>query len=97
MGKPIDANEAWRLGLVNHVFEAASLMDETQTLAKKLARQAPIATRFILDAVHRGNELPLADGQNLEATLFGLIASTEDTREGLQAFLDKRKAEFKGC
>ncbi|MFG0319238.1 MAG: enoyl-CoA hydratase/isomerase family protein [Planctomycetota bacterium JB042] len=95
-GGMIDAAEAHRIGLVNHVHEPAELLDATRKLAGKLARQAPIATRFILEAAHRGADLPLAEGQALEASLFGLIASTHDTKEGLRAFLEKRKPEFDG-
>jgi enoyl-CoA hydratase len=52
--------------------------------------------RYILEAVHKGLEMPFPQAQNYEATLFGLVASTEDMREGTKAFLEKRKAEFKG-
>jgi enoyl-CoA hydratase len=52
--------------------------------------------RYILEAVHRGLDMPFAEAQNFEATLFGLVASTDDMREGTKAFLEKRKADFKG-
>jgi len=55
-----------------------------------------VAVRYILEAVHTGVEMPFAQAQVFEATLFGLVASTDDMREGTQAFLQKRKAEFKG-
>jgi enoyl-CoA hydratase len=61
-----------------------------------LAAKAPIAIRYILDAVHQGVEMPLAQAQQFEATLFGLAASTDDMREGTRAFLEKRPADFKG-
>ena len=61
-----------------------------------LAAKAPIAVRYILEAVNKGLEMPFAEAQVFEATLFGLVASTEDMREGTRAFLEKRKAEFKG-
>ncbi len=95
-GGMIDAAEALRIGLVNHVFEPPVLIAETLGIAKRLARQAPIATRLILDAVNRGVELPLAEACLLESTMFGLIASTNDTKEGLRAFLEKRKPDFQG-
>ena len=95
-GDHIPAQEAWRLGLVNRVVPAADLMAEARRLAAVLAAKAPIAIRFILEAVNRGAGMPLRDGEALEATLFGLAASTEDMREGTRAFLDKRKPEFKG-
>jgi enoyl-CoA hydratase len=95
-GRRVTAAEALRIGLVNRVVPAASLIAEAKTLAGELAAKAPIAVKYILEAVHRGVEQPLDDGQFLEATLFGLVASTKDMREGTAAFLEKRKPEFKG-
>ena len=95
-GDQITAQEAHRLGLVNRVVPAAQLMTEAKTLASALAAKAPVAIRYILEAVHKGLEMPFAQAQIFEATLFGLVASTEDMREGTRAFLEKRKAEFKG-
>ena len=95
-GEHVNAAEALRLGLVNRVVPAAELMAEARKLAASLAAKAPVAVRYILDAVNRGLDMPLAEAQNFEATLFGLVASTEDMREGTKAFLEKRKAEFKG-
>ena len=95
-GDQISAQEAWRIGLVNRVVPATELMTEARTLAATLAAKAPIATRYIIDAVHRGLQMSFADAQIHEATLFGLVASTEDMREGTRAFLEKRKAAFQG-
>jgi enoyl-CoA hydratase len=95
-GDMLSAQDAHRLGLVNRVVPAAELMAEAKKLAATLAAKAPIAMRYILEAVHRGLDMPIAEAQNYEATLFGLIASTDDMREGTRAFLDKRKADFKG-
>jgi enoyl-CoA hydratase len=95
-GDQVTAQEAHRLGLVNRVVPAAELMAEAKKLAATLASKAPIAIRYILEAVHKGVEMPFAQGQVFEATLFGLVASTEDMREGTKAFLEKRKAEFRG-
>jgi enoyl-CoA hydratase len=95
-GDPITAAEAFRLGLVNRVVPAAELMTEARTLAAALAAKAPVAIRYILEAVHKGLEMPLAQAQIFEATLFGLVASTDDMREGTAAFLEKRKPAFKG-
>ena len=95
-GRQVKADEALRIGLVNKVVPPASLLDEARALALQLAAQAPIASRFILDAVNHGLEVPFVEGQALEATLFGMIASTADMREGTRAFLEKRKARFKG-
>lgn len=95
-GEAIDAQEAWRIGLVNRVVPAADVLAEARSLAASLAAAAPVAVRYILDAVHHGQEMPLADGTRLEATLFGLAFSTDDMREGTRAFLEKRTPEFKG-
>ncbi len=95
-GDQITAAEAHRLGLVNRVVTGANLMGEARKLAQALAAKAPIAVRYIIDAVNRGLQMPLPDAQVFEATLFGLVSTTEDMREGTKAFLDKRKAEFKG-
>ncbi len=95
-GAPIAAGEALRIGLVNRVVPAADLMNEARKLAFDLARQAPIAMRYIINAINKGLEMPFAEACAFEATLFGLVASTDDMREGTTAFLEKRKPEFKG-
>jgi putative spermidine/putrescine transport system substrate-binding protein len=71
-------------------------MAEVRELAARLAKQAPIAMRYVLSAVNQGLEMPIAEACVFEATLFGLVASTDDMREGTRAFLEKRKPEFKG-
>jgi enoyl-CoA hydratase len=95
-GTPVTADEAARIGLVNRVVPAAGLMAEVRALAARLAGHAPIAMRYILSAINQGLEMPLAEACVFEATLFGLVASTDDMREGTRAFLEKRKPEFKG-
>src|SRR3954454_608630 len=95
-GAPISAVEAERIGLVNRVVPAAELLAEARQLAAALAAKAPIAVRYIIDAVNNGLEMPFAQGCVHEATLFGLVAATEDMREGTRAFLEKRKPTFKG-
>jgi enoyl-CoA hydratase len=95
-GDQLTAAEAHRLGLVNRVVTGANLMGEARKLAHALAAKAPIAVRYIIDAVNKGLQMPLAEAQVFEATLFGLVSTTEDMREGTRAFLEKRKAEFKG-
>ena len=72
------------------------ILAEAKKLAHHLASKAPVAARYIIDAVHRGADMALADAQIYETTLFGLVSTTEDMREGTRAFLEKRKAEFKG-
>jgi enoyl-CoA hydratase len=95
-GAQITAAEAERIGLVNRVVPAADLMTEVRKLAAALSRGAPIAMRYIISAVNEGLEMPFAEACVFEATLFGLVASTEDMREGTTAFLEKRKPEFRG-
>ena len=95
-GTPIGADDALRIGLVNRVVPAAELMASARALAQQLARSAPIAMRYIINAVNKGVEMPFAEASQYEATLFGLVASTDDMREGTAAFLQKRKPEFKG-
>jgi enoyl-CoA hydratase len=95
-GTPIAADEAQRIGLVNRVVPAAELMAQARALAAQLAKSAPIAMRYIINAVNKGVEMPFADACQYEATLFGLVASTDDMKEGTAAFLAKRKPEFKG-
>jgi enoyl-CoA hydratase/carnithine racemase len=96
LGTPIGASDAARIGLVNRVVPASDLMAEARKLAAQLATHAPVAMRYIITAVNRGLEMPFAESCIFEATLFGLVASTGDMREGTAAFLEKRKPEFKG-
>lgn len=95
-GDMVSAQRAFEIGLVNRVVPAADLMAEAKKLAATLASKAPVAVRYILEAVHEGLEVPLAQGQYLETALFGTIASTEDAKEGTRAFLEKRKANWNG-
>ena len=95
-GRQITAQEALQIGLVSRVVPAADLMTEAKRLATELSAKAPIAVQYITEAVNRGLEQPFDKGQFLEATLFGLVASTKDMREGTAAFLEKRKPDFKG-
>lgn len=95
-GKPVAAEEARRLGLVNRVVPAARLLDEARELAADLAAKPPVAVRYILDAVRSGTQMSLDEGCDHEAALFGVVAATEDKQEGTQAFLEKRRPAFKG-
>jgi enoyl-CoA hydratase len=92
----ISADEALRIGLVNHVHEPAELLPAAEALAKKIIANAPLAVKFTMEAIERGTEMPQEEGQFLEATLFGICAATEDMREGTRAFLEKRPAQFHG-
>ena len=95
-GRHIPASEALQIGLVNRVVPAADLMTSARALAGELATKAPIATQYLIEAVNKGLEVSFDKAQFLEATLFGLVTSTDDMREGTTAFLEKRKAAFKG-
>ena len=95
-GEMISAEEAHRIGLVNHLYEPVELLGAAEALAKKIIANAPVAVRYAMEAIERGIEMPLEEGLFLEATLFGLCCATSDMKEGTKAFLDKRKAEFSG-
>jgi enoyl-CoA hydratase len=95
-GDPIDAQEAWRIGLVNRVVPSAEVVPTAQALAARLAGKAPHAVRAILDAVARGLDGPLSAGLAHEAALFGLVTATDDMKEGTRACLEKRAPAFTG-
>ena len=95
-GDRIKADEAERIGLVNRVVPQAELMTAAEELARKIASRGPVAVRYAIEAVMIGSDMPFEEGQFLEATLFGLLCATEDMREGMTAFLEKRQAGFKG-
>jgi len=95
-GEMISAEEALRIGLVNHTYEPAELLPAAEALAKKIIANAPIAVKYTMEAIERGTEMPQEEGLFLEATLFGLACATEDMREGTKAFLEKRPAKFVG-
>jgi enoyl-CoA hydratase len=95
-GRRIKGPEALEIGLVNRVVGAESLLEDARKFAQLLAAKAPLAVRYALQSVARGLEMPLAQGQFLEASLFGLVASSEDMREGTRAFLEKRAPAFTG-
>jgi enoyl-CoA hydratase len=95
-GEMISAEEALRIGLVNHVYETAELMPAAQSLAQKIAANGPVAVQLAMEAIERGVEMPQEQGLFLEASLFGMSCATEDMREGTRAFLEKRAAQFQG-
>ena len=95
-GEMISAQEAYRIGLVNEVVPAADLITRAEAILKQIFANAPIAVKFAIEAVNKGLETNLAEGLSLEAALFGLCAGTEDKKEGTQAFLQKRAAQFQG-
>jgi enoyl-CoA hydratase len=95
-GEMVSASRAYEIGLVNKVVPISQLLAEAKKVATTLASKAPIAVRYIIDAVNAGSEVPLAEAQFIEATLFGLVASTDDMKEGTKAFLEKRTAAWQG-
>jgi len=95
-GDQVNAQEAYRIGLVNQVVPFKDLMAAAESLARKILANAPLAVRFAMEAVNHGMEMSEAEGQFLEATLFGLCCTTEDKNEGTRAFLEKRPAKFVG-
>jgi len=95
-GDTIDACEALRIGLVNAVLPAETLMTYVQELARKIASRGQIAVRFCKDAVNEGMQTDIDRAMTVEADIFGLCFATEDQKEGMAAFVEKRKALFKG-
>ncbi|MFQ5627776.1 MAG: enoyl-CoA hydratase/isomerase family protein [bacterium] len=95
-GNMIDAQEAHRIGLVNHVVPQDELIASCEKYLKTVFQKGPVAVKLSLEAVNRGLEMSLEDGIAYEANLFGLAFSTEDMQEGTKAFLEKREAEFRG-
>jgi enoyl-CoA hydratase/3-hydroxyacyl-CoA dehydrogenase len=96
LGNRIKADEALRIGLVHRVVHYEKLKDEVRAIAKELAEKPPIAMKYVKHALNFGTQVPLEAGLRLEAALFALSSSTEDLKEGIEAFFSKRKAEFKG-
>ena len=95
-GEMINAEEAQRIGLVNHIYEPTELLPAAEAMAKKIVEKAPLAVKYCMEAIERGVEMPQEEGLFLEATLFGVCCATEDMREGTKAFLEKRPPNFRG-
>ena len=95
-GKIIDAQEAYRIGLVNKVVPLADLMSEAKKIAETICRNAPVAVKATKEAMVRGLDMSLEDGLQLEDDLERYVMSTEDFEEGILAFKEKRKYTFKG-
>lgn len=92
----IPADEACRIGLVNRVVEPGALMDEALALAAAIASKARLAVRYAKEAINRGIETDIETGIDMETSLFGLCFATHDQKEGMAAFLQKRKPDFTG-
>jgi enoyl-CoA hydratase len=95
-GEMIDALEAYRIGLANRVVPQGELVDSARALMTAILRNGPVALGLAIECTTRGMEMSVDDGLALESNLFGLLAATDDMREGMTAFLEKRKAEFTG-
>jgi enoyl-CoA hydratase len=95
-GEMIDAAEAYRIGLVNHVVEPAALLEATRSMAGRMLANGPVALALALESVDHAQSAPTEQALTLESDLFGLLAGTDDMREGMQAFLEKRVARFRG-
>jgi enoyl-CoA hydratase len=95
-GEMIDAAEAYRIGLVNRVVEPDALMDAAKALMGRIVANGPIALALALESVDHGETTGTDDALLLESNLFGLLASTDDMREGMTAFIEKRPARFAG-
>ena len=93
-GDNINAAEAYRLGLVNHVYPPEELMEQAKKLAKKIASKAPLAVGYAKHAIGRGMQVDLDSSMAIESDMFGMCTSTADHKEGMKAFLEKRKAIF---
>lgn len=94
-GRPIDAQEAYRIGLVNKVVPATELMNEAKKMAEALLKPAPLAARAAKQAMLQGLNTTLLNGLEIEYQLERYVTNTEDFKEGRQAFIEKRKADFK--
>ena len=95
-GRQIEAEEACKIGLVNRVVPREKLMEECETLAQTIAEKSPIAVELLLTALNKGFDTDLDTGLIIEALSAGVVFGTEDRKEGVAAFLEKRKPVFKG-
>jgi enoyl-CoA hydratase len=95
-GKPIDAQEAYRIGLVNEIVSNTNLIARAEAILNEINANAPVGVRFSIDAVNKGLDAGLEEGLRIEASLFAVCAATEDKKEGTSAFLAKRAPKFQG-
>jgi enoyl-CoA hydratase/carnithine racemase len=96
MGKPIDAQEAYRIGLINKVVPREELMSTAQDWASKICENGPLAVRAAKEAMIRGMNMSLDDGLRLEESFFAGLTATKDFKEGISAFAEKKKPQYKG-
>jgi enoyl-CoA hydratase len=95
-GAMVDAERAERIGLVSAVYSRDTLLDDAKSFMRKITKNGPVAMRMALESIYRAMDTATPDALDFESSLFGLLASTEDMKEGMAAFLEKRKADFKG-
>ena len=95
-GEMFDAARALDLGVVTHVVEREELLDRALDLARRIAANGPVAVRLALESIYTALDANTRQAMDHEASLFGVLASTDDMKEGMTAFLEKRKAEFTG-
>jgi len=95
-GDMVNAEEALGMGLVTHVVPREELLDRAKATLRKVTRNGPLAVKMVLESIYRGLDNSLIEAMGVESSLFGLLASSEDVKEGMTAFLEKRKPEFKG-
>jgi enoyl-CoA hydratase len=95
-GKPIDAAEAYRIGLANQVVPPGEALEAAKKLVGKILNNGPVALKMALEAVNHGLNMTLDEGLRLEAALFGAVCSTEDKNEGAKAFMEKRPPQYQG-
>jgi len=95
-GRFFNAQEALRIGLINRVCPVETYLSESIALARQVAEKSPMAVRFAKEAILRAFETGLSDGLDYERKMFYMLFATEDQKEGMKAFIEKRKAEYKG-
>jgi enoyl-CoA hydratase/carnithine racemase len=95
LGDPIGAAAAHRIGLVNRVVPAGEALTVAKEMARKVAGMSGVALRYIQQAVNRGLDVPLEAGLKIEADLFAKVFQTDDIREGVDAFINKRPPQFR--
>jgi enoyl-CoA hydratase/carnithine racemase len=96
LGDELDAQAAYRTGLVSRVFSTASCISDTEALVKRIVANGPLALRYAKELVRNGLEVPLDQALRYELDLSVILQTTQDRSEGVKAFLEKRKPEFKG-
>jgi len=95
-GEMVDAERALAMGLVSRVVERSALLDASKSLLRKVTKNGPLAVRLALESIYHAVDTATAEALDLESSLFGLLASTEDMKEGMAAFTEKRSPDFKG-